>query len=222
MIDAIFASLPESGDLIDIAPADLSFGQELAVDYPLPQTSINLAFPGIAEDAPEFFPAYILTELLAGGSLLSDLNREVREKRGLSYGVSGNLVNYDEADALTINTSTRPDQAAETISVIRDTLAAMAANGPDAAKLDRTKRYLIGAYPINQLRSSVSIAGAMVSQQMRGLPIDYVDERTQRIEAVTAADIQAIAQRLFADDPSVLLVGPGATEDDVAPEASAQ
>lgn len=210
MIDAIFGALPESPQLSDIPPATLSFGRSLAVDYRLPQTSINLAYPGIKEDDPDYFAAYVMTEMLAGSSLLSELNREVREKRGLSYGVSGGLVNLDKADALTIGTSTRPDQSAEAIEVIRATIARMAENGPAPAALERTKRYLIGAYPINQLRSSVAIASTMVVQQLQGLPIDYVEERRNRIEAVTSEDITRVAQRIFSAEPSLLQVGPGA------------
>lgn len=210
MIDAIFSALPENPQLSAIASAKLSFGQNVAVDYPLPQTSINLAYPGIQESDPDFFAAYVMTEMLAGDSLLSELNREVREKRGLSYGVSGGLVNLDEADALTIGTSTRPDQSVEAIDVIRATIAKMTEDGPDPAALERTKRYLVGAYPINQLRSSVAIASTMVVQQLQGLPIDYVDERRKHIEAVTTEDIKRVAQRIFSTEPSLLQVGPGA------------
>ncbi|ODT69632.1 MAG: hypothetical protein ABS75_16265 [Pelagibacterium sp. SCN 63-23] len=216
MIDAIFSTLPEASGIAGIDDASLSFGENLAVDYPLPQTFINLAYPGVAETDPDFFAANLLTELLAGGSLLSELNIEVREKRGLSYGVSGGLVNLDHADALTFSTATRPDQASEAMAVIGETLARMAANGPDPDELERIKRYLIGAYPLNQLRSSVSIAGTMVSQQLRGLPLDYVDQRRERIEAVTPEQVQAVASRIFAQEPSVMLVGPGASETDVA------
>lgn len=214
MIDAIFGALPEESQLAEIGPAQLSFGQNVAVDYPLPQTSINLAFPGMVETDPDFFAAYVMTELLAGGSLLSELNVEVREKRGLSYGVSGGLVNLDEAEALTIGTSTRPDQAGEAIDVIKATIARMAEEGPDPAALERTKRYLVGAYPINQLRSSVAIASTMVVQQLRGLPIDYVDEREKLIEAVTAEQIEDVAKRIFSAEPSLLQVGPGAKEEE--------
>lgn len=210
MIDAIFGALPQEPQLAEIAPATLSFGQNLAVDYPLPQTSINLAYPGIEEGDPDYFAAYVMTEMLAGSSLLSDLNREVREKRGLSYGVSGGLVNLEEAQALTIGTSTRPDQSVEAVEVIRATIAKMVDEGPDAAALERTKRYLVGAYPINQLRSSVAIASTMVVQQLLGLPIDYIEERQKNIEAVTAEDIQRVAQRIFGTEPSLLQVGPGA------------
>lgn len=216
MIDAIFSKLPAAPKLAEIPSAPLSFGQEVAVDYPLPQTSINLAFPGVVETDPDYFPAFVMTEMLAGGSLLSELNVEVREKRGLSYGVSGGLVNLSEAQALTIGTSTRPDQSAEAIDVIRETLARMAEDGPDPAALERTKRYLVGAYPINQLRSSVAIATTMVSQQIEGLPLDYVVERQQSIEAVTADQVQAVAKRIFAAEPSLLVVGPGAKEEDAA------
>jgi zinc protease len=214
LIDQVFGDLPAEPTLLDIGEAEMSFGQQLAVDYPLPQTFINLAWPGIAENDEDFFPAYLLTEILVGESLLSDLNVEVREKRGLSYGVSGSMVNLDHADTLTISTATRPDQAAETIEVIRSTVARMAEDGPDPAELDRIKRYLIGAYPINQLRSSVSIAGAMVGQQLRDLPLDYVVERARLIEAVTAEDVKEVARRIFAEEPSLMLLGPGAGQDD--------
>lgn len=215
MIDAIFGALPEDPQLSEIPPATLSFGQNLAVDYPLPQTSINLAYPGIKESDPDYFAAYVMTEMLAGGSLLSELNREVREKRGLSYGVSGGLVSLDEADALTIGTSTRPDQSTEAIDVIKATIAKMTEDGPDPAALERTKRYLVGAYPITQLRSSVAIASTMVVQQLQGLPIDYVEERQKRIEAVTGEDIRRVAQRIFGTEPSLLQVGPGAEQAEV-------
>ena len=216
LIDQVFGSLPQAPDLVPVSDAQMTFGQELDVAYPLPQTWINLAYPGIAEADDDFFAAYVMSEILAGGSLLSELNVEVREKRGLSYGVSGGLVNFDHADAMMINTATRPDQAAQALDVIHDTIARIAQDGPDPAALERTKRYLIGAYPINQLRSSVSIAGAMVGQQRRDLPIDYVDERTRRIEAVTADDVKAAAQRIFGTQPSVMLVGQGAAPGDVA------
>ncbi|WP_172122684.1 MULTISPECIES: pitrilysin family protein [unclassified Devosia] len=216
MIDVVFGGLPQAPELIPIPDAQLSFGQELAVSYPLPQTTINMAFPGIAQEDPEFFPAYVMTELLAGGNLLSLLNVEVREKRGLSYGVSGNMVDLAHAHAITIGTSTSSDQADETIEVIKTTLAALAENGPDPVELERIQRYLIGAYPINQLRSSVSIARAMVGQQLRDLPVDYITERAGLIEAVTAADVQAMAQQIFATEPSLMLLGPEADVDDLA------
>ncbi len=217
LIDQVFGSLPEAPGLVDIGDAQMSFGQQLAVDYPLPQAFINLAYPGVAEDDEDFFAAYLMSEILAGDSLLSELNVEVREKRGLSYGVSGGLLNFDHADALVIGTSTRPDQAGDTIEVIRSTIAQMAEDGPDPTELDRIKRYLIGAYPINQLRSSMSIAGAMVGQQLRDLPIDYVEERARRIDAVTVDEVRAVADRIFAAEPSVMLVGPG-----VDPDAAAE
>ena len=217
LIDQVFGDLPETGDLKPIADTEPAFGEELAVDYPLPQSFLNLAYPGIKEQDPDFFPAYVMSEMLAGGSLLSLLNVEVREKRGLSYGVSGGLIRLDHAEAMTIGTSTSPENAAEALSVIEATIAEMIVNGPDPDELERVKRYIIGSYPISQLRSSVAIAGAMIGQQLRGLPIDYVDKRQAMIEAVTAEQVQAVAARIFATQPSIMLVGPGAEKAEVTP-----
>ncbi|KKB10025.1 M16 family metallopeptidase [Devosia chinhatensis] len=216
MIDAVFAALPEAGDVQPVTDATLTFGQDLAVDYPLPQTRLNLAYPGVPETDPDFFAAYVMTELLAGSNLLSRLNVEVREKRGLTYGVSGGLVTLKHADALTIGTATNPENVDQALDVIKSTIADMAENGPDPSELERVKHYLIGAYAINQLGSSVSIAGAMVGQQVRGLPLDYVTERESLISAVTAEDVQAVASRLFGEEPSLMLVGPGAQADEIS------
>ena len=65
--------------------------------YDLPQTTLQLAYPGVARNEPDFFAAYLMNHILGGGDFTSRLFEEVREKRGLAYSVSSQLVNYEHA-----------------------------------------------------------------------------------------------------------------------------
>ena len=207
-LDRIFGSLPEEADLTPVAQADPKLGQE--VDYPFaqPQASLQLVYPGIARDDPEFFDAFLMNHILGGGTFSSRLFDEVREQRGLAYGIGSGLQNSDYANALFIGTSTRADRAEETLSVIRDVINRMAEEGPTQEELDTAKTYLIGAYPINNLDSSSAVARTLVELQKDELGIDYIERRVGYIEGVTLEGVKAAAVRLLSADPAVLVIGP--------------
>ncbi|TIT98269.1 MAG: insulinase family protein, partial [Mesorhizobium sp.] len=80
--------------------------------------------------------------------------------------------------------------------------------GPTAEELAATKKYMIGAYAINNLDSSSSIASTLVELQLDNLGIDYIKRRAALIDAVTLADVKAAARKLLSADPAVMVVGP--------------
>jgi zinc protease len=189
---------------------DLKLGQEVRVDYDLPQTSLQLAYPGVPRDAPDFFAAYLMNHILGGGTFTSRLFDEVREKRGLAYGVDSSLVTHEYSSGLVISTATRSDRAAETLAVIRDTVRKMAEEGPTEAELAAAKKYIVGSYALNNLDSSNAIAATLLSLQEEKLGIDYIDRRPALIEAVTLDQVKAAAKKLLTADPAVLVIGPAA------------
>jgi len=128
--------------------------------------------------------------------------------RGLAYGVSSYLVDYDATAMLMIDTATRPEKAMETLSIIRTVMADLARTGPTEAELDAAKKYLIGAFAINSLDSSPAIAVTLVNLQVDELGIDYMDRRAALIDAVTIDDVRAVAGRLLTPEPAVLILGP--------------
>ncbi|MEI5677349.1 MULTISPECIES: M16 family metallopeptidase [unclassified Mesorhizobium] len=207
-LDKLFGSLPEKPTLTPIPDVQPKLGQEVRVEYDLPQTMIQLAYPGVERTAPDFFGAVLMNHILGGGTFTSRLFDEVREKRGLTYGISSSLVNYEHANALTIGTSTRADKAAEALALIRDVIRKMADDGPTQAELDAAKKYLVGAYAINNLDSSSAIASTLVELQLQDLGIDYMNRRAGLINAVTLEDTKAAAKKLLTVDPAILIVGP--------------
>jgi zinc protease len=208
VLDEVFGELPEQAELATVPRADIRLAQEVATEYPLPQTTLQLVFPGVARDDPEFFGAFLMNQILGGGTFSSRLFREVREMRGLSYGVSSSLQNGDYADLLVVGTSTRSDRTQETLSVIRDVLRSMVEEGPTEEELALAKTYVIGAYAINNLDSSSAIARTLVELQRDDLGIDYIERREDLINSVTLEQVAEAARRLLSADPALMLIGP--------------
>ncbi len=211
-LDRLFGDLPEKPSLTPVADVDLKLGQVVTFDYPLPQTTLQMALPGVARDAPDFFAAYLMNHILGGGSFTSRLFDEVREKRGLAYGATSSLVTYRHASALIIGTATRSDRASETLDVIRDVLKKMADEGPTAAELAAAKKFIVGSYALNALDSSNAIASTLLSLQIDDLGIDYMQRREAMIDAVTLDDVKAAARKLLLAKPAILVIGPPFSE----------
>ncbi len=209
-LDRMFGALPAEPTLATVADVTPKLDQKIVYTYALPQTSLQLAYPGIERDRPEFFAAVLMNQILGGSAFTSRLFKEVREKRGLTYGVNSSMVNYEHASALVISTSTRADKGEETLGVIRDVVRTMAETGPTEEELEAAKKYLIGAYPINNLDSSSAIASTLVELQIDDLGIDYMDRRGALIDAVTVEEARQAAQKLLTVEPAVLTIGPEA------------
>ncbi|MEQ1939175.1 pitrilysin family protein [Mesorhizobium sp. CN5-321] len=207
-LDAVFGGLPERQKLTPVPDVAPKFGKELQVNYDRPQTSLRLAFPGVPRAAPDFYAAAVMNEILGGGTFTSRLFEEVREKRGLAYSVDSGLMNRRHTSALLISTATRSDRAAETLQVIRDVVKRMAEQGPTEAELAAAKEYLVGAYAINNLNSSGSIAATLVELQLDDLGRDYIERRSAYINGVTLDEVKAVARKLLSVDPATLIVGP--------------
>ncbi len=144
---------------------------------------------------------------ILGGGFTSRLYAEVREKRGLAYSVSSSMVMRDHVSALMISTATRPEKAQDSLKIIREQVAAMATDGPTEAELAAAKNFLKGSYAVNNLDSSAAIAETLVSLQEAELPRDYIDKRSQLIDAVTLDQVKVIARKLLEAEPAILILG---------------
>jgi zinc protease len=210
VLDKVFGDLPQEPELLPVEHVSPKLDQEVSYAYPLPQATLQLVYPGVARDDPEFFPAFLMNHILGGGTFSSRLFDEVREKRGLAYGVGSGLHTGEYANMLAIGTSTRADRAQETLELIRDVVRGMAEEGPTEEELARAKTYLVGAYPINNLDSSAAIARTLVELQLDDRGIDYIDRRVGYINAVTLDQVKAAARRLLVAEPAILVIGPEA------------
>lgn len=208
MLDKLFSELPEKSNRQLIEEASIQFGSSISVSADIPQASVSFVFPGVKRNHSDFFATHIMNHILGGGTFSSRLYREVREKRGLAYGVSSSLVVYDHAAAIVSSTSTRADRLGEAMGVIREEFKRMAEAGPTQAELDAAKKFITGTYAITNLDTSPKIAGVLVAIQQAKLGLDYIDKRQEYIAAVSLDDVKRIAKQLLSVEPLVVTVGP--------------
>lgn len=196
LLDRLLGDLPATGaPQPGTAPWLLPPGVTV-VDFPSPQSTVFFGEVGIPRDDPDFFPAFILNEVIGGGRFTARLMSEVREKRGLTYGIGTYLVNMEHADMLLGQFSASNDKVAEAIKVVQAEWGRLVSEGVTPEELAATKTYLTGSYPL-RFDGNGPIASVLVGMQMDAMPIDYVTTRNAKIEAVTMADIKRVAARLF-------------------------
>ena len=130
---------------------------------------------------------------------------EVREKRGLTYGVYSYLLDKDAAQLWIGSVASANDRVAEAIEVIREQWRKAHEEGVTAKELEDAKTYLTGAYPL-RFDGNGTIANIIVGMQMDGLPRDYINTRNDRINAVTLQDVNRIAGELMAPDRLTFVV----------------
>jgi zinc protease len=208
LLDEAFGPLPAKADLKPVPEVTPTTGLTLNQTIDNPQTIIRFGSVGILRQDPDFIPAYVMNEILGGGTFSSRLYNEVREKRGLAYSVWSAIASFDRAGLFLAGTSTRADKAAESVAIMRAEIERMAKDGPTEKELQDTKKYLTGNYAL-RFDSSGKIAEQLVGLQLDGLPIDYFQIRNGLIEAVTLEDVKRVAKRILDQPLTVLTVGPG-------------
>ena len=145
---------------------------------------------------PTIWRPMFLNEVFGGGGFESRLMTEVREKRGLTYGVSTFLVPMEYGELIMGQVRSDNSRMAESISVIRDEWAKIADTGLTQQELADAKTYLTGAYAL-RFDGNAPIARILVGMQMIGLPVDYISTRNDQINALTLAGINRVARRIY-------------------------
>ncbi|MFD2101974.1 M16 family metallopeptidase [Tabrizicola soli] len=196
LLDRLLGDLPATGAPLPGRAEWLLQPGVTVMDFPSPQSTVLFGHQGIKRDDPDFFAAFILNEALGGGRFTARLMSEVREKRGLTYGIGSYLVGLDQAEIYMGQFSASNDKVAEAIAVVRAEWARIAGEGLTEQELADTKTYLTGSYPL-RFDGNGPIASILVGMQMEGMPIDYAVTRNAKIEAVTMEDIRRVAARLY-------------------------
>jgi zinc protease len=203
LLGQTFAPLPAT---LPLPPPDIgrlgSPGTHL-VAMAVPQPNAVFGLPGVMRADPDFMPAYVANYILGGGGFASRLMTEVREKRGLTYGINTGLNTMNKASVWVGEVATRADAINQTMDVVRQTMRDFAAKGPTQGELDDAKTYLTGSFPL-AFDSNAGIAAQLGTYQRQGLDAGYVARRNSLIQAVTLADVRRVAKKLF--DPARLTV----------------
>ena len=207
VMDRLLGDLPAEAPPL---PPYAAFGAApgvVVIDHPAPQSVVAFGHAGLQRDDPDYTAAFVLNEFFGGGRFGTRLMTELRERRGLTYGVGTGLVSGLLGDSFQGRLSTDNSRAAQVIDLIRAEWDRLVTEGMTQEDLDRVVTFLTGAYPL-RFEGNVAIAEIMASMQAQGFDIDYVNVRNDLIRAVTLDDIHRVARRLIrAEDLVFVVVG---------------
>lgn len=207
LLDALFEGLPETGAPLPEAVKPALTGGISIVDFDTPQAVALFGHEGLPRDHPDFFAAFVMMQKLGGGGFSSRLMEEVREKRGLTYGIFAYLAPRDHAALVQGSVASSNDKIAEAVEVIGAEWARMAEGGMSEAELASVKTYLTGAYPL-RFDGNGRIAAILTGMQLDGLGPDYIATRNDKVRAVTVADVARVAREVLRpDDLRFVVVG---------------
>jgi zinc protease len=211
----VLAGLP-AGEPAPALPAVTRAGEgsaRVTVSHPSSQTHLLMGQPGMSRLDPDYFALYVGNHAFGGNALVSLLGKEVREKRGLSYSVYSAFIPMRSEGPFLVNLQTRNEQAEEALAVTRETLRRFLEQGPTEAELVAAKQNITGGFPLD-IASNQKLVGYLSSIGFYGLPLDYLETFTDRIDSVTREAVHdAFKRRLDTNAMRVVLVGePGAPQ----------
>jgi len=191
----------------------LTKAEMIKIDFPSSQTKILLAQPGIQRGDPDYFPLYVGNHVLGGSGLVSILNDEIREKRGLSYSSYSYFSPMRVAGPFIVGLGTKNESSSEALQIMRQTLRQFVAEGATEAQLTAAKQNLTGGFAL-QLASNKKIVDNLSAIGFYALPLDYLDQYINNVEAVTLAQVKdAFQRRIHPDKMVTVMVGGEQTED---------
>ncbi len=179
--------------------------QEKSLPFVSAQAHVLLGQPGYLRNDPDHLALVVGNHILGGGGTSSRLTEQVREKRGLSYSVDSHFAPGLHAGAFTISLQTRPDQAKQALQLVREVLHDFVEQGPTEEELHAAKDHLVGSFPL-LLDGNLKLLDNVANIAWNGLPLDYLETWTQRVQALSTADIRAAFARKLRPDSMVTVV----------------
>ncbi|HZO72914.1 MAG TPA: pitrilysin family protein [Ktedonobacteraceae bacterium] len=171
------------------------------------QEHIGMMFPFPNYLDPDYYAAMVISEVL-GGNMASRLFVEVREKRGLVYGVSAGLSGSKHSGAMRVYAGTTPEQAHECMEVIVNELRKLEQEGITADELERAKVQLKSEH-VMRSEGSASRMGAIARSWWYERKVKTIQEMKEAIDAVTQEQILNVLHRFSPLNPlTVAAIGP--------------
>ncbi len=207
-----------AGQLVDALPAGekaallpevqaLKEAKTQFIEHPSSQSHVLMGEPGVRRGDPDYFPLYVGNHVLGGSGLVSRISEEIREKRGLSYSASSYFIPMRQEGPYTLGFQTRTDKRDEALAVLRETVKKFTEQGPTDKELKASKNNIVGGFPL-AVASNSKITEYLAMIGFYDLPLDYLSTFTDKINAVTAAQIRdAYQRRVKVDDMVTVVVG---------------
>jgi zinc protease len=186
----------------------------IVIDMPeAGQAAVTVARPGIKRKSPDYYAGLVANAALGTG-FVSRLNREIRIKRGLSYGARSSLDARRDAGPFAATAQTKNQSAAEVAALMQTELKRLKSEPVAGDELKSRQAVLTGSYA-RSLETNGGFVGKLSAMIANDLPLDTINKFIPSINAVTSADVTAFAAKYFDSPLSLIIIGKAA--DFIAP-----
>ncbi len=174
-------------------------------DKDAPQAMILWAFPGIRRTDPDWHAAFVTNQILGGRGFTSRLMKKIRSDEGLTYGVYSSLEpgTYWRGD-VTGRLQTKNRSVAYALRLVLDEARKLKDEAVSEDELSVNEDGIVEAFP-SQWGSRQAIANRFADEAREGWPEDWWASYREKIQAVTAADVQRMARKLLDTEKIVIL-----------------
>ena len=174
---------------------------------PISQANLALAMPALPRGDPDRYVLQILNSMLGRG-MSSRLFKEVRERRGLAYSVSSSVSQHKDTGVFAVAAGVSPEKLEEAVTVILEELAKACEEAAPKEELTKVRDYTVGSFRLS-LETPMALAQRAGEQLLTLGEIEPIDTVVERLNAVTAEDVQRVAKRILVREKTALaVVGP--------------
>lgn len=206
--ETVSARLPKGSAAAPTAKPTAHGASTTHIEFPSAQTHILLAQLAVKRGDPDYPALFLGNQILGGGGFGTRLMEEVREKRGLTYGIYSGLSPMQATGPFMINVQTRAQLSEATLQLVQDLLRDYIANGPTEAELADAKRESLGSFPLSAASNS-AIVGQLAAIGFYDMPLTWMSDFMQDIQKLSVADVhQAFQRHLNPDQLVIVTAGP--------------
>ncbi len=180
----------------------------------LEQSVIIIGHPSVLAYTPEYNDLTVANDILGGGGFSSRLFLEIRTKRGLAYSTGSSLTQgFTYPGIFLASASTRADKTAETVGLLISEVKRFQESGVTDAELERSRDSIVNS-SLFRFTNVAAITQRAARTELLGLGPDYYETFLERVQSISAADVQTVAQQqLRPDDLIIMVVGDSAKFD---------
>ncbi len=218
VVDALAAN--DSGPVAVTKTNAEGAGETLRQEMDVPQTTILFTAPAIARDDPRFYAQYLLNYILGGTTLSSRLGLEVRQNKGLVYGISTNLDIKRGAATIGGALATRNANADAALEAVKAVLADVHTKGVTTEECADAKQYALGSFA-RELDGAGAVSQFVLMMQIHALGEDYIEKREDYFRNVSCGEINEVAAEVLNPSNFLFAIVGGKAEGAVTPIAPA-
>lgn len=180
---------PELPEPLEQADFNIQF-----IPYQSTQANIMMGHLGINRENPDRVALEVANQMFGGSGFNSVLMKELRVKRGYTYGAYSNLTSMQSRGLFSLSYATQQEQMMESIRVAHQALRDFVQQPIQRKQLEETKEGMLRSFPMS-FSSNANINAQLASIGFYHLPADYLSQYQQQLSAITAKQVQAALQK---------------------------